>query len=149
MKNIPTRPKMTKEETEIMQEQFMRGERINDKPSEIKPVKTKNTASKGNVKMYNLPMPMEVHAKAKMLPPDEVPDRIGHAVGGVCPFAVKKDVSIFLDISLKRFPVVYPACGSANSAIALTPEEIFRLSGASEWVDVCKLKDETHIPQIF
>lgn len=67
MKNIPTRPKMTKEETEIMQEQFMRGERITDKPAEIKPVKTKNTASKGNVKMYNLPMPIDVHAKAKML----------------------------------------------------------------------------------
>lgn len=67
MKNIPTRPKMTKEETEMMQEQFMRGDRINDKPAEIKPVKPKNTASKGNVKMYNLPMPIDVHAKAKML----------------------------------------------------------------------------------
>ena len=103
----------------------------------------------GDTKIDNAKYTARFHAKAKMLPPDEVPDRIGHAVGGVCPFAVKKEVSIFLDISLKRFPVVYPACGSANSAIALTPEEIFRLSGASEWVDVCKLKDETHIPQIL
>lgn len=67
MKNIPARPKMTHEETEMLQEQFMRGKGISDKPTEIKMPKQKNTAAKGNVKMYNLPMPIDVHAKAKML----------------------------------------------------------------------------------
>ena len=76
--------------------------------------------------------------KAKMLSPDEVVEFTGHAIGGVCPFAVEnKNVKIYLDISLKRFDTVYPACGSGNSAIELTCEELQELSCAADWVDVC------------
>lgn len=95
----------------------------------------------GDTKIDNAKYKARFHTKAKMLPPDEVPIRIGHTVGGVCPFAVKDGVDIYLDISLKRFQTVYPACGSSNSAIELTPEEIFRFSGAKEWIDVCKLME--------
>ena len=78
------------------------------------------------------------HSKPKMLATEEVEERIGHAVGGVCPFALKEGVRVFLDVSMKRFKTVYPACGSSNSAIELTPEELERLSGAAGWVDVCR-----------
>lgn len=78
------------------------------------------------------------HTKAKMLPHDAVPEVIGHAVGGVCPFAVKEGVAVYLDVSLKRFETVFPACGSSNSAIELTIPELERYSGFTDWVDVCK-----------
>lgn len=77
-------------------------------------------------------------AKAKMLSPEEAVELVGHAVGGVCPFAVKEDVTVYLDQSLRRFPTVFPACGSANSAIELTIPELEQYSGYKEWVDVCK-----------
>ncbi|MGN0690031.1 MAG: YbaK/EbsC family protein [Oscillospiraceae bacterium] len=77
--------------------------------------------------------------KAKMLTPDEVLSLIGHAVGGVCPFAINDGVSVYLDNSLKRFETVFPACGSSNSAIGLSIEELERYSGFISWVDVCKL----------
>ena len=76
--------------------------------------------------------------KAKMLSHDEAASLIGHAVGGVCPFAVNKGVVIYLDESLKRFDTVFPACGSGNSAIELTIPELERYSVFSAWVDVCK-----------
>lgn len=77
--------------------------------------------------------------KAKMLTPDEVIEYTGHSIGGVCPFAIENsDVKIYLDISLKRFATVYPACGSGNSAIELTCGELEKISNAIEWVDVCK-----------
>ncbi len=76
--------------------------------------------------------------KAKMLSPEETLEQIGHAVGGVCPFAVKEGVTVYLDESMRRFETVYPACGSANSAIELTLPELERLSRAAGWVDVCK-----------
>ena len=76
--------------------------------------------------------------KAKMLTPEEAVELIGHAVGGVCPFAVKAGVKTCLDHSLRRFSTVFPACGSSNSAIELTCEELYVLSGALAWVDVCK-----------
>jgi prolyl-tRNA editing enzyme YbaK/EbsC (Cys-tRNA(Pro) deacylase) len=63
---------------------------------------------------------------------------IGHGVGGVCPFAVNDGVTVYLDESLRRFATVYPACGSANSAIELTMDELSRFSGSDRWVDVCK-----------
>lgn len=63
---------------------------------------------------------------------------IGHAVGGVCPFAVNAGVAVYLDVSLKRFPTVFPACGSSNSAIELTTQELERYSAYTAWVDVCK-----------
>lgn len=77
-------------------------------------------------------------AKAKMIPPEETEALIGHKVGGVCPFATNEGVRVYLDQSLKRFETVFPACGSGNSAIELTIEELERFSGSSEWIDVCK-----------
>ena len=77
--------------------------------------------------------------KAKMLTPDEVLSLIGHAVGGVCPCAINDGVSVYLDSSLKRFETVFPACGSSNSAIELSIDELERYSGFISWVDVCKL----------
>lgn len=76
--------------------------------------------------------------KAKMIPFDEVEDYIGHKAGGVCPFGIKEGVKVYLDNSLKRFDTVYPACGSANSAIELTLEQLEKYSKAISWVDVCK-----------
>ena len=73
-----------------------------------------------------------------MLSPDEVETLVGHAVGGVCPFAVNEGVEVYLDVSLRRFDSVFPACGSSNSAIELTIAELEEYSGYAEWVDVCK-----------
>ncbi|MBQ1913791.1 MAG: YbaK/EbsC family protein [Selenomonadaceae bacterium] len=78
------------------------------------------------------------HEKPRMLAADEVEEKIGHGVGGVCPFAVKEGVKVYLDVSMKRFATIFPACGSGNSAIELSPEELEKYSGALEWVDVCK-----------
>jgi len=73
-----------------------------------------------------------------MLASDDTVNLIGHAVGGVCPFAVKEGVTVYLDESLKKFKTVFPACGSGNSAIELTIEELEKYSGYKAWVDVCK-----------
>ena len=77
-------------------------------------------------------------AKAKMLSFDEAEELIGHAVGGVCPFAVNQGVEVYLDESLKRFETVFPACGSSNSAIELSIKELEDYSGFISWIDVCK-----------
>jgi prolyl-tRNA editing enzyme YbaK/EbsC (Cys-tRNA(Pro) deacylase) len=76
--------------------------------------------------------------KARMLSPDEVLEQTGHAIGGVCPFGLKNELDVYLDISMKRFETVFPACGSTNSAIELTNDELVSYSFAKEWVDVCK-----------
>ena len=76
--------------------------------------------------------------KAKMLRFEEVEAFVGHAVGGVCPFGINPGIEVYLDESLKRFETVFPACGSDNSAIELTPAELEKYSGCKEWVDVCK-----------
>jgi len=76
--------------------------------------------------------------KAKMLSAEDALRLTGHAVGGVCPFALPEDVPVYLDESLKRFDIVYPAAGNAASAVRLTPEELFALSGAEKWIDVGK-----------
>lgn len=76
--------------------------------------------------------------KAKMLTPDQVEELIGHKVGGVCPFAVNQGAEVYLDNSLKRFETVFPACGSSNSAIELTIEELEKYSGYISWLDVSK-----------
>lgn len=76
--------------------------------------------------------------KAHMLSPDETLELIGHPIGGVCPFGLKHDWPVFLDESLKRFETVFPACGSTNSAIELTIDELYTFGRAKEWVDVCK-----------
>ena len=95
----------------------------------------------GDVKIDNAKYKKFFGAKAKMLTPDEAVALIGHAVGGVCPFAVNDGVTVYLDESLKKFVTVFPACGSSNSAIELTMEELEKYSLYKEWVDVCKLKE--------
>ena len=92
----------------------------------------------GDAKVDNGKYKVFFGTKAKMLPHDAVPEYVGHAVGGVCPFAVKAGVKVYLDISMKRFETVYPAAGSSNSAIEMTMEELERYSGTTEWIDVCK-----------
>ena len=92
----------------------------------------------GDVKVDNGKFKRTFNTKARMLPADEVEARVGYAVGGVCPFGVREGVKVYLDESLKRFETVYPACGSASSAIPLTVEELYRLGNAVGWVDVCK-----------
>ena len=96
----------------------------------------------GDVKIDNAKYKHTFGLKAKMLTADEVIEFIGHAIGGVCPFSVKDGVKgIYIDESVKRFETIFPACGSSNSAIELTPEELFKYSKADSWVDVCKLKE--------
>jgi len=92
----------------------------------------------GDAKVDNKKLKEYFKTKAKMLSPDEAIDLVGHAIGGVCPFAIKNDVSVYLDISLKRFETIYPACGSSNSAIELTIKQLEKYSSYSEWIDVCK-----------
>lgn len=93
----------------------------------------------GDAKINNGKYKAKFHTKAKMIPYDMVEELIGHAVGGVCPFGINENVGVYLDVSLKRFLQVYPACGSSNSAIKLTIEELENTSGYIEWVDVCSV----------
>lgn len=92
----------------------------------------------GEAKVDNRKYKERFGTKAKMLSPEEVETLVGHGVGGVCPFALKEGVDVYLDVSLKRFETVFPACGSSNSAIELTIPELEQYSGYAEWVDVCK-----------
>lgn len=93
----------------------------------------------GDARIYNGAFKHEFGMKATMLPADRAFELTGHAVGGVCPFALKTSgILVVLDVSLRRFETVFPACGSSNSAIELTCDELFTLSGADRWVDVCK-----------
>ena len=94
----------------------------------------------GDVKTDNRKYKDTFGAKAKMLTHEEAAELIGHAVGGVCPFAVNEGVKVYLDESLKRFETVYPACGSSNSAIELTIAELETYARPTDWVDVCALK---------
>ena len=94
----------------------------------------------GDVKIDNPKYKARFHQKAKMIPGDLVESYIGHAPGGVCPFAIKEGVPVYLDESLKRFETVYPAAGSDNSAIGLSLSELETHSNACEWIDVCKAK---------
>ena len=92
----------------------------------------------GDAKIDNAKYKAQFGVKAKMLSPEQAEEWVGHAVGGVCPFAVNDGIDVYLDQSLKRFETVFPACGSSNSAIELTIEELERYANASAWVDVCK-----------
>lgn len=92
----------------------------------------------GDTKIDNPKYKARFGTKAKMLLAEDVEALVGHAVGGVCPFAVNEEVDVYLDISLKRFETVFPACGSSNSAIELTIPELEEYSGSAGWVDVCK-----------
>ena len=95
----------------------------------------------GDVKIDNSKYKKQFGCKAKMLSPEQVTELIGHAVGGVCPFGVNEGVKVYLDESLKRFETVFPACGSGNSAIEMTIEELEKYSGIDAWIDVCKLME--------
>lgn len=92
----------------------------------------------GDAKVDNTKFKDFFKTKAKMLSPDETLELAGHAVGGVCPFGVNEGVRVYPDVSLRRFKTVFPACGSSNSAIELTPEELKKYSHSLEWIDVCK-----------
>lgn len=92
----------------------------------------------GVVKIDNQKFKQQFGFKAKMINFTEVLDLIGHDIGGVCPFGVNKNVEVFLDISLKKFTSVFPACGSSNSVIELNIKQLEEVSGYKNWVDVCK-----------
>lgn len=95
----------------------------------------------GDTKIDNKKFKSEFGLKAKMLTPQEVIDITGHAIGGVCPFGLKNDnIKIYCDNSIKRFETIFPACGSSNSAIELTPDELFEISKSENWIDVCNIK---------
>ena len=93
----------------------------------------------GDAKVDNKKYKSTFHKKASMLKVDELTELVGHPVGGVCPFGINEGVRVYLDQSLRRFPSVFPACGSANSAIELSCDDLFRYSGAIDWIDVCKI----------
>ncbi|MGI5949936.1 YbaK/EbsC family protein [Peptoniphilus sp.] len=103
---------------------------VNDKPILI--------VTAGDAKIDNKKFKAFFKTKAKMIKSSEVESLIGHDIGGVCPFAIKSDVTVYLDESLKRFETVFPACGSSNSAIELTIPELEKYSNFKEWIDVCK-----------
>lgn len=93
----------------------------------------------GDARIDNPKYKAQFRTKATMLSPEEAVTLVGHAVGGVCPFAVNEGVAVYLDESLKRFDFVYPACGSSNSAIKLSLAELEEYARADGWIDVCKL----------
>ncbi len=103
---------------------------LNDKPILI--------VCSGDAKIDNKKYKMYFRQKARMIPADEVESYIGHAPGGVCPFAVHSDVTVYLDVSLKRFDIIYPAAGSGHSAVKLSLKELEQYSSFVEWTDVCK-----------
>ena len=92
----------------------------------------------GDAKIDNTKYKAQFHTKAKMLTPDEAVELVGHAVGGVCPFAINDGVKVYLDESLRRFETVFPAAGSGSSAIELTLAELENYSNSTAWIDVCK-----------
>ena len=92
----------------------------------------------GDVRVDNHRFKEAFHKKGRMIPFDQVESLVGHAPGGVCPFAIKEGVPVYLDESLHRFETVYPAAGNDHSAVRLTPEELFRIIPAEGWVDIAK-----------
>lgn len=109
---------------------------VDDKPILI--------VTSGDQKIDNAKYKQEFSTKAKMIPFSEVNNYIGHQAGGVCPFGINDDVSVYLDESLKKHIIVYPACGSHNSVVKLSIEELEETSNYLKWVDVCK-KNEVNI----
>ena len=104
--------------------------KVNEKPVMI--------VCAGDAKVNNQKFKETFHVKAKMLSFDEVHEFIGHDVGGVCPFGINDGVDVYLDESLRKFDVVYPAAGNGKSAVRLTVEELYEVSNAEGWVNVCK-----------
>ena len=96
----------------------------------------------GDARIDNKKFRERFHFKARMLSAEEVPELVGHPVGGVCPFGCRDGIPVYLDESLRRFETVFPAVGSPSSAIELNLEELFRASRALAWVDVCRIPEE-------
>ena len=94
--------------------------------------------TEGTAKVDNRKYKDTFHVKAKMIPFEQVEEVTGHAPGGVCPFGIKDGIEVYLDESLKRFETVYPAAGDDHSAVRLTIPELEEVSGAKDWVDVCR-----------
>ncbi len=92
----------------------------------------------GDAKVDNKKFKSEFSFKPRMLAPEDTVKLTGHEIGGVCPFALPDEVKVYLDISMKRFTTMFPACGSSNSAIELTLDELEKISKSCKWVDVCK-----------
>ena len=103
---------------------------VNDKPILI--------VTAGDVKIDNSKYKKEFSTKAKLIAFDDVEKIIGHSVGGVCPFGINENVEVYLDESLKQYEIIYPACGSSNSAVKLTVNDLETASNYLKWVDVCK-----------
>ena len=95
-------------------------------------------AAAGDAKVDNAKFKAQFGHKASMLSPEDAIRLTSHAVGGVGPFAVGQKAEVFLDVSLRRFQTVFPACGSSISAIEISPEDLFKISHAKAWIDVCK-----------
>lgn len=95
----------------------------------------------GNMKIDNRKYKDEFGCKAVMLSADQVKELVGHEIGGVCPFGVRENVAVFLDIAMRRYDHVFPACGSSNSAIRLDVEELEKIAKAKKWIDVCKERE--------
>ena len=92
----------------------------------------------GDARIDNAKFKHYFHKKPHMIAKENVEQRIGHAPGGVCPFAVKPEVQVYLDVSLRTMDIVYPACGSSNSCIKMTIEELEKTTDPVAWIDVCK-----------
>ena len=114
------------------------GKRTANPPSYMGPAGPLRVEAAGDARVDNHKFKAQFGLKAKMLTPEQAVELVGHAVGGVCPFAVNEGVEVWLDESLRRFETVFPACGSANSAIELTIPELERYAAPKGWVDVCK-----------
>ena len=95
----------------------------------------------GDVKIDNRKFKDQFHTKAAMVKPEQLEELVGHPMGGVCPFAVKETVEVYLDDSLKRFETVYPAAGSPSSAVKLNLKELEQASGSKGWIDVSKMRE--------
>jgi len=93
--------------------------------------------AEGMARVNNKKYKAQFGKKARMIPRENVEEYIGHEAGGVCPFGLNSDVTVYMDESLRRWDVVYPAAGNDHSAVRLTPDELMMLSGAAGWVDVC------------
>lgn len=97
----------------------------------------------GDAKIDNKKYKAQFQQKAKMIPREQVEELIGHAPGGVCPFAIDSSIPVYLDVSLQRFETVYPAAGNSQSAVELNIPELEKTSHSLGWIDVCALRDAT------
>ena len=95
----------------------------------------------GDAKIDNKKYKAQFQQKAKMIPRDRVEELVGHAPGGVCPFAIDSSIPVYLDVSLQRFETVYPAAGNSQSAVELNIAELEKTSHSLGWIDVCSLQE--------